>query len=369
MTQTLISELAELILGDRPTEDADAAGAAKELSVAFTSGRSELHGDYFSDKRMLDAYVAAFLIPNAAKTMHCLMQMDDLGLIPKKDAISVLDLGTGPGTSVLAASLFFARRYPDKFLGFAGVEQNRSALSRAHGFFRRVAPPNHSFESATKEVEPGTLDTILKDHRFDLVIFGNLLNELAEGDGYKLCREVLMGHLTEDGALMIIDPALRDTARPLMALRDRLVGEKLASVAAPCLHQSECPMLSANDRDWCHFYIDWKRPDHLVWLDRISGMDHRHLKMAYLILKRSHGEDQDNRGRWRVVSSPIVSKGKRELVLCGENGKLRKITRLDRDSSEKNRVLDEAGRGDIITLNVSGRISKEDHFSIYAPWR
>jgi hypothetical protein len=197
MLGSLISELSELIIGDGPAYEADVVLAAKELSIAFTSGRGGLEGDYFSDEGMLDAYVAAFLIPNAAKTIHCLMQMDYLGLIPKGDAISILDLGTGPGTSVLAASLFFARRYPDRVVGFAGVEQNRSALTRAHDLFKKVAPPNHSFESATKEVGRGALGTILRDNRFDIVIAANLLNELGEEEGYELCREIMIGHLSD----------------------------------------------------------------------------------------------------------------------------------------------------------------------------
>jgi len=368
MFASLVSELVRLTVGFGPGAEGEVARFAKELSLAFTSDRGGLADDYFSDRRMLDAYVAAFLVPNAVKTIHCLMQMDDLGLIPKKDAISVLDLGTGPGTSVLAASIFLASRYPDIAAGFAGVERNEAALLRAHELFRKVAPPNHSFESATKEVAPGTLDAILKDHRFDIAIFANLLNELEDEDRYHLCREAIIGHLSEGGVLLIIDPALRDTTRPLMALRDRLVGEGLVEVAAPCLHQSGCPMLSDNDRDWCHFYIDWEPPEYLSRLDRLSGMNHRHLKMAYFILRKSAGPAPDKKGKWRVVSSPIVTKGKRELVLCGESGRLRRVARLDRDASESNSDLDSAMRGDVVACSESGRITKEDRFEIARPW-
>jgi ribosomal protein RSM22 (predicted rRNA methylase) len=368
MLDSFVSELAQMIIGDGASDESDLARAAKELSIAFTSGRRGLGDDYFSDERMLDAYVAAFLIPNAAKTIHCLMQMSDLGLIPRKDAMSILDLGTGPGTSVLAASLFFAGRYPDKTIGFAGVEQNRSALTRAHELFKMLGPPNHSFESATKQVVPGTLDVILKDHRFDIVITANLMNEIGEEEGYRLCREIMAGHLSENGALLIIDPALKETTRPLLALRDRLVGEGLARVAAPCLHQDGCPMLAASGRDWCHFYIDWDCPEYLERLDALSGMDHRHLKMSYFVFTRESRVTSHELRKWRVVSSPLVSKGKRELVLCGDNGKLEKVTRLDRNSTDCNRDLDSASRGDVVVCSKAWRIGREDRFEIVKAW-
>ena len=43
-------------------------------------------GGNATERHMLTAYVAAFLIPNAAKTIHCLMQMDELRLIPENNS-------------------------------------------------------------------------------------------------------------------------------------------------------------------------------------------------------------------------------------------------------------------------------------------
>jgi hypothetical protein len=127
-------------------------------------------------------------------------------------------------------------------------------------------------------------------------------------------------------------------------------------------------MLTANDRDWCHFYIDWECPDYLAELDTMSGMNHKHLKMAYFVFTRESRVPSHELRKWRVVSSPIVSKGKRELVLCGDNGKLERITRLDRDASDNNSDLDSASRGDIVACSETGRINKDDGFEIVKPW-
>jgi len=127
-------------------------------------------------------------------------------------------------------------------------------------------------------------------------------------------------------------------------------------------------MLAANDRDWCHFYIDWKCPEYLSELDRLSGMNHKHLKMSYFVFTRESRVTSHESRKWRVVSSPLVSKGKRELMLCGENGKLMKAARLDRDASDKNADLARAKRGDIVRCGYKKRISMDDSLSIEIPW-
>ncbi len=374
MFDELVAEFSSLIEETLPRDPKSLAYAAKSLSLSFTSHREGLGHEYLSDPEALDAYIASFFMPNAAKTIHCLLQMEGLGIVPGGNAINILDLGSGPGTSILAASFFFARRMPDRTVRFAGIERSRPALIKAHELFRRIAPPNHSLESATAEIGPGDLETILKGHRFDIVIAANLINELEGEDApHGLCEEILEDHLAADGSLLLIDPALKETARPLMELRDRLISEGTASVAAPCLHQIACPMLKAGGRDWCHFYIDWDCPKYLEVLDGIAGMDHKHLKMSYFIFKKGRPHESRVKGhesrKWRVVSSPLVSKGKRELMLCGENGDLIRATRLDRDASEKNRALEEAGRGDIISCCSSERIASNDAVSIKTSWK
>ena len=58
--------------------------------------------------------------------------------------------------------------------------------------------------------------------------------------------------LSDDGALIVLEPALRAQSRALQRVRG-----VLASVAgpphvfAPCLHRGACPLLE-RERDWCH---------------------------------------------------------------------------------------------------------------------
>jgi hypothetical protein len=156
----------------------------------------------------------------------------------------------------------------------------------------------------------------------------------------------------------VMEPALQETTRDLMQVRDDLLARGSGVVLAPCLHQEACPMLAANKRDWCHTYLEWERPAWIEKIDRLAGIRKDYLKCSYLILGKGEilGSSHDT---WRVVSGHLNSRGKSELLLCGPGGLpgLFRTTRLDRDRSEANRVFDEVQRGDLIQMPKVSRIS------------
>jgi ribosomal protein RSM22 (predicted rRNA methylase) len=173
---------------------------------------------------------------------------------------------------------------------------------------------------------------------FDLIMAAHLLNELSERldlDGRARlvagwCRDLL----EPDGTCIVIEPALRDTSRALLGVRDRLLAAGLR-VAAPCFCQTACPALQ-RERDWCHDSAE-------VLVAGRSRVD-----FSYLVLRRSTATDIDT-DRYRVVSDPIKDKGRLRFFVCGVTGRFQ-LLRLDRDRSAANQALDQAHRGDIVVL-------------------
>jgi len=173
---------------------------------------------------------------------------------------------------------------------------------------------------------------------FDLIMAAHLLNELSERldlDGRARlvagwCRDLL----EPDGTCIVIEPALRDTSRALLGVRDRLLAAGLR-VAAPCFCQTVCPALQ-RERDWCHDSAE-------VLVAGRSRVD-----FSYLVLRRSTATDIDT-DRYRVVSDPIKDKGRLRFFVCGVTGRFQ-LLRLDRDRSAANQALDQAHRGDIVVL-------------------
>jgi ribosomal protein RSM22 (predicted rRNA methylase) len=172
---------------------------------------------------------------------------------------------------------------------------------------------------------------------FDLVLAAHLLNELAldvEGRA-RLVRGWCQELLAEDGRCILVEPALRDTSRGLLAVRDRLVACGWF-VLAPCLWQGPCPALE-RERDFCHASA----------AAIVSGRSR--VDFSYLVVCRNGGP-QGNRALARVVSDPMKDKGRLRLFVCGAGGRAL-VTRLDRDSSPANQAFERLQRGDLVRLD------------------
>jgi len=67
---------------------------------------------------------------------------------------------------------------------------------------------------------------------------------------------------------------------------------------------------------------------------------------SYLVLARG-GEPSTERRLFRVVSDPIVEKGRLRIWGCGPAGR-HALVRLDRDRTPTNADFDQATRGDLL---------------------
>jgi ribosomal protein RSM22 (predicted rRNA methylase) len=172
--------------------------------------------------------------------------------------------------------------------------------------------------------------------RFDLIVAAHLLGELGlDEDGRTRlvlgwCRELLEEH----GTCILVEPALRETSRGLLAVRDRLITAGLV-VVAPCLWHGPCPAL-IRERDFCHMSAAAIAPGR-------SRVD-----FSYLVLRKQGTPNTDN-SVFRMVSDPMKDKGRLRLFACGPAGRLL-VTRLDRERSPGNQVLDEIERGAVIRI-------------------
>src|SRR5690242_11523182 len=106
-------DLIEQNLGADFAEDRDLQADVRDLSDAFTEGRSRLDRDYLEDPRLQAAYLAYFVPLNFEKT-HMLLSSHS-GVWPSeldpKQPQRWIDFGSGPGTAALAALAAYKNRY------------------------------------------------------------------------------------------------------------------------------------------------------------------------------------------------------------------------------------------------------------------
>jgi ribosomal protein RSM22 (predicted rRNA methylase) len=156
---------------------------------------------------------------------------------------------------------------------------------------------------------------------------GHVLNELfGRGENAVAARaalvEQLLSRLKPGGSLMILEPALRETSRDLLYVRDILVAKGFA-VRAPCLFRGPCPAL-VKASDWCHAERDWRMPTLLEDLARAAGLHKESLKMSYLVLAPP-GEPwpaPPAGHAFRIVSEPLEGKGRQRYMGCGPEGRM-----------------------------------------------
>ena len=195
--------------------------------------------------------------------------------------------------------------------------------------------------------------------QFDVIVAAHLLNELGASlsieDRAALVFFWARELLAPGGHIILVEPALRETSRELLAVRDRLVGAGFF-VGAPCFWQGPCPAL-ARERDWCHAAAAWE-PDQVARRAGRSRVDYSYLVLgrapgvaARDLARAGQGQLEGDRRLFRVVSDPMVEKGRLRLFGCGPAGRL-PLVRLDRDRSEANRGFDEAERGDVIVADT-----------------
>jgi ribosomal protein RSM22 (predicted rRNA methylase) len=331
---------ATAVVGAGPLGDAALATAVVDRSRRYTSEREALAAPA-NPRADLAARAAFFAIADALKPTVALAELRSRGALPA--GRRVVDLGAGCGAMSLGVVLALGAatiELIDRDAAALGIGRAAlAALARSRGV--AVTATTRTADVATAAVPAA-----------DLILMGTVLNELPAAAALALVERALAA-LAPDGALIIVEPALRETSRALHAIRDAVLGRGLASVFAPCTRTiAPCPML-ADDRDWCHEDRPLELPPRAGAVSRLTGLRDSGMRFAYLVLRRpdqaGNVAGADAPGALRVVSHPAAEKGKLSLHACGAGGRV-ELRLLRRNRAEANRGFERAGRGDLIVV-------------------
>jgi ribosomal protein RSM22 (predicted rRNA methylase) len=324
------------------------SAAVVDRSRRYTSERERL-GEPSSPLGDLAARALFFTIADAAKIRVPLAELAGRGLVPAR-RLRVLDVGAGCGAMTLGLIAHLAAHGGSPpSVDATLVDRDEAALAIAADAIRAYAVATGI--DATVAVRRADVSAIPAGP-FDLVIAGSVLNELTPPSRAPLVT-AMIGATAPDGATIVIEPALRTTARELEIVRDAILAAGAAHVFAPCTRQvARCPMLDT-DRDWCHEDRPLELPPRALRIALNTGLRDSGMKMSYLVL-RHHTETLVDAGALarRVVSEPMKSKGKLELYGCSDDGRVR-IRLLHRHRRDGNRAIERARRGDVL-IGVAG---------------
>ncbi|HSQ52099.1 MAG TPA: small ribosomal subunit Rsm22 family protein [Nitrospiraceae bacterium] len=376
----LSSEILEVLAKVSPEKDlrGDAlAQAVVNLSRLFTTARATLPPHYLDDSAHASAYLSYFLPVNLSKVQVLLDELPNDNHEISDRPMAVLDLGCGPGTGALALLDWLWHRNPEraKSLSVLAADTSHESLQDAkrlwEAYCNETGIPGQGLRCVEGNLEhplKGDLGKqLVRGAPYDLMIIANTLNELfpaATDPSAERAAVVaqLLPFLSTHGTIMIVEPALRQTARELHQLRNHLLKQNLCTVYSPCLHERACPALDHPD-DWCHEERPWQTPPVIAVIDRDVGFIKDALKFSYLLL-RTDGRTivPRNTQTFRVVSELRKLKGEKRAWLCNETGRP-EVGRLDRKASPENAAVDSWHRGAIVQIERIVRKEREGKVS------
>lgn len=332
--EALVTRLVTRHTGGRPKLDpgeiGELAWGVSTLWEGFTGERGLAGVDYLANPTLLAAYSLYYLPRSYVQARLALRHL----ISARVD--SVLDVGSGPGPLLLACRDQFpqARR-------LVALDHDDRALQVAKGLTG----------ATTHRAKLPNLGGLAGDARFDLVTAGLVVNELFQGDPAAVAKraafviESLWPKVEPGGHLVIIEPALKETGRAALELRNLLVAAGLPLIA-PCTHALACPALT-KERDWCHAGLRYEPPQAVRSIGKAVGIDPSDVRFVYFVFRK--GEAVTPNGDWRVVSERLVEKGKQKAWICGAPGRLL-LERQDKHATEANAAFDVVQRDDLIRI-------------------
>lgn len=305
------------------------AQSVRTLSLGLTRDRQLAGARYMDDPKLLTAYLLFYWVVSYAQARSVL---SELGTRPR----AVLDLGSGPAPVAFAALDAGAAEV-------TAADRSKKALDLA----KKLATDAEE-ALATREWSP---ERPLPEGEFDLITMGHLLNELEPARRVPLV-EAALAKLKPRGSVLILEPALRETSRGLLHVRDALVAKGFA-VRAPCMWRGNCPAL-LKESDWCHAERSWRMPPLVESIARAASLHKEALKMSYLVLAPQGEAWRDPPpGRvFRIVSEPLEGKGRARYMGCGPEGRVG-LAMQHKHVRPENEAFMKLERGDVIEVTTT----------------
>ncbi len=313
------------------------ARGVRALSDGLTRDRALAGTPYLENPELLGAYLLFYWPVSYSQARSLLSEL------PTRP-ITVLDLGSGPGPLAFAALDFGVR-------DVLACDRSQAALRIAAALAKAMGLPLRTRQWEVGKGIPGTAS--------DLILMGHLLNEVGAQNGAarQAFAQAALARLQPGGTLLIIEPALKETSRGLLEVRDALVASG-AAVRFPCFFRGPCPALG-KPSDWCHADRPWEPPQVVAKIAAAAGLHKDSVKMSAIgFAPPSEGWAAPPSGEvYRIVSEPLPGKGRRRYIGCGPMGRWG-LALQSRHRTEANAPFFELLRGDVVEI-VGSRASGE----------
>jgi ribosomal protein RSM22 (predicted rRNA methylase) len=238
-----------------------------------------------------------------ASTLTVLQYLKEVvpSFLPKNQ----LDLGSGPGTAMLAATHLFDG------IRAVGLERSEEFMNIFHSL-KDILPENLQNLSMRKY----DLSTADIADTYDL-----LTTSYSLGEWPKQTRQKWLHWAKEHSSIVcIVEPGTPEGWQTILECRELLLSLG-AKILAPCPHSLSCPFLTT--KEWCHFSVRVQRSS---LHRRLKGGDlaYEDEKFSYLIALCNDSIPTSVPAA-RIVHTPCHRSGHTHLCLCTQEGLIKNI--------------------------------------------
>lgn len=231
--------------------------------------------------------------------------MEALRQIADWSPTSLLDLGTGPGTAMWAAS----ENFPSlETITLIEKDPSLSVIGK------RLAEKSDHTALRSARWQIGDLEQIKELPPHDLVVLSYSIGELKPDAMLPL---IDLSWKAAGKLLLIVEPGTPAGFERIRQVRSRLI-EQGAYLAAPCPHALACPMAGG---DWCHFSARVERTS-LHRKLKGGSLGYEDEKFSYVAVSKEQMPLPES----RVLSDPSRHSGHVSLKLCTSNEGLQQRT-------------------------------------------
>lgn len=268
------------------TEGASLKSHYQALSERYRTGVDKTLG---SSKEHL-AYLACRMPATYSVLERVYSRLKEM--LPDFQPKSMLDVGSGPGTCLLALQEEY--KLPDSVVM---VDQDNTFIEYA-----KILLQDAAAELVWRQTMP-------EEGSFDLVTSSYMLSELDETVQQEMVQKMIA---RTAGCLVLVDTGTPSGYSTLMRARGALI-EAGYQILAPCPHNRPCPLEGG---DWCHFSERLARSRQHKQI-KGAELGYEDEKYCYLVASKIFTRDRDYE---RILMPPAKRSGHAHVKLCLPDG-------------------------------------------------
>lgn len=338
------------------------------LQRGLTGERKLAGQSYMNDKNLFGAYLLYYFpvsylqIQTVVETFET-AENTAISTNSKNNCIKILEIGSGPAPGTIAICDKLREKNPNAKIEITLLDSSKNALETAKKIiqsdFKNVEIKTQvcNLESISNE------KLIINNSQFSIILMSHVLNELWKTDNKKIEKRInflknVKNFLSENGVLILNEPAVLESSRNLIKVRDEILNNEEfseLSLISPCQNvvstrvcknslgsttkKIVCPCLLSENQT-CHAEKLWKPNEPILSLAKGAKLDRQSVKMTYFVFQKISpltSNISPTTSHLTIVSDSMLNKsGRVRFMLC--DGKKRFSISAKKDDEHAKKI-------------------------------